>query len=53
MNRTFAFNVEKTFFFENLEILSAYQFERGELDFKNAREIPDEESIGTESYFCF
>ena len=46
LNRSFNFNAEKSFEIKNLELLLGYQFEDSELDFKDEREIPGEQSIG-------
>ena len=47
-NRIFFAHIEKSFTLRNLELLSAYQFENGLMDYHNSRTIPREESTGIE-----
>jgi len=48
-NRNFNFNLEKAIDLNKLKLFLAYQYENGELDFKDDRDITNEEGVGIES----
>jgi outer membrane cobalamin receptor len=48
-NRNFNLNFEKRITFERLKLILAYQYENGELDYKDDRNIKGEQNIGIES----